>query len=609
MIPALILVGICSRPTFVTASKQFQATITMSRTPALRMSAFMTKPLLRKTGRKFRPYQHHKSPFASSFPTPSQTQNTGGCSHYLNTPSRYGFRSRFYSSPHNDREEEGRRHLQFVSSLSETDLRDWLTEAGEVTTHISGREKLEYIALQILSESSRDIPKYGNDKPEEDIIDVTERTLHETLYGLPEGWTQYRDPSSGLHYYHNAGINITTWTRPTKDHEVWESDNLKKLLESAGKGVSSIDPKVAVRLLDDVAGAVEDLKVPRVLSPVTGGVALGLDLTSGLLEKGVDAGSSFMRQLSTDEYGNMPEQVLINKRASHNQGNPQISSGTKIQPDSVAYSDPGSSSSSSSSSRNDVCCSSSSGSGSSSKMTYGNMNPPPREPALSTSSSALAAPVLPAPASPGEEGFIEGFVGIPGKALKRGGRRRHEKLKRWWGAALDSLDDGQYRQQEGRSRHFDGDVVSSDGKKQFPDPNSQTGLQGWDLVLSKLYRIGQNPMVRRLAGDSNIRLFVGVLFILAFSAMIKSLTTVLPQAILVTCAIIAYRILGGGNGSGKDRTFGSVSSFSSTSVPATALLAGTSSSASGDSNASPGNVTRQDLIRNNPDGSEASTAQ
>eukprot|EP00466_Bigelowiella_natans_P001356 jgi/Bigna1/77619/fgenesh1_pg.49_\ len=543
----------------------------MSRTPALRMSAFMTKPLLRKTGRKFRPYQHHKSPFASSFPTPSQTQNTGGCSHYLNTPSRYGFRSRFYSSPHNDREEEGRRHLQFVSSLSETDLRDWLTEAGEVTTHISGREKLEYIALQILSESSRDIPKYGNDKPEEDIIDVTERTLHETLYGLPEGWTQYS--------------------------EVWESDNLKKLLESAGKGVSSIDPKVAVRLLDDVAGAVEDLKVPRVLSPVTGGVALGLDLTSGLLEKGVDAGSSFMRQLSTDEYGNMPEQVLINKRASHNQGNPQISSGTKIQPDSVAYSDPGSSSSSSSSSRNDVCCSSSSGSGSSSKMTYGNMNPPPREPALSTSSSALAAPVLPAPASPGEEGFIEGFVGIPGKALKRGGRRRHEKLKRWWGAALDSLDDGQYRQQEGRSRHFDGDVVSSDGKKQFPDPNSQTGLQGWDLVLSKLYRIGQNPMVtaacyvRRLAGDSNIRLFVGVLFILAFSAMIKSLTTVLPQAILVTCAIIAYRILGGA------------------SVPATALLAGTSSSASGDSNASPGNVTRQDLIRNNPDGSEASTAQ
>eukprot|EP00471_Norrisiella_sphaerica_P007058 CAMPEP_0184492070 /NCGR_PEP_ID=MMETSP0113_2-20130426/22205_1 /TAXON_ID=91329 /ORGANISM="Norrisiella sphaerica, Strain BC52" /LENGTH=472 /DNA_ID=CAMNT_0026876705 /DNA_START=312 /DNA_END=1730 /DNA_ORIENTATION=- len=402
-------------------------------------------------------------------------------------------------------EDVSRRNLEFISSLSSDELREWLHEAGVETSRTSTRHHLESCALRILGDPS---PSNDGIRPKnkvKNLIDLTEDALRDSLDALPPGWTEYLDSRSGMKYYHNSELKVTTWTRPqTRSQGMQLDKEVQGVIEAASKEIQNLDPKAAVRVLDGAATAVEDLKVPRILSPVTGGLALGLDLTSGLLEKGMDVGSGLYQKISTPKTMSKRTPYLNPTEAS------STWSATNVQMNISKVIHQSSSSEEKVEARNiDI-----------------------EAPTLATAGGAL---------------------------LRRNTRRRQEKLKQWLGTNLRVWDErneavdpnppwnGQLGEgSNGGSSSLPLSSATSSGRI-YKGKGSHTPLQGWDLVIDKLYRIGQIPIVRRLAGDANVRLFLCVLFILGFSTVVKSMASVLPQAIIVTVAIIAYRFLGNSN--------------------------------------------------------------
>ncbi|GAB5361019.1 hypothetical protein AAMO2058_000678400 [Amorphochlora amoebiformis] len=380
-------------------------------------------------------YFRHAGPkFSSQHTFPSRTQPF----HYSGLGRAWRHSKLAKTSPINVRGNSA--DYRFVASLSTGDLKRWLHEAGFDIHDVVERDHLQQKALEILHKR-REVENTSN---------------------LPAGWTEYRDPA-GRPYYYYAPLNLTTWTPPRQRNSIdleEAGEGMLRVLETAGKGIAKLDPKLATTALDHVAGRIEDLKVPRLLSPVTGGLALGLNLTSGILEKSVETGSHLIQHIS-DTTQEPPKS--LKPRDSMSEETRIISRESPLN-----FAVPG---------------------------------------------------VLPSPL-----GVVGGGIGkVRGQA------------KNWISTNLRTDNPPQNQ-----------NTKEGPTEQSSMTTGEEPTREGWDLVVSKLQRLGQNPMIKKLAGDSNFRLFACVLFILGFSAMVKSLTTVLPQAIIVTVVIIAYRLLGSG---------------------------------------------------------------
>mmetsp|Transcript_10755 Transcript_10755/g.26315 ORF Transcript_10755/g.26315 Transcript_10755/m.26315 type:complete len:455 (-) Transcript_10755:29-1393(-) len=349
---------------------------------------------------------------------------------------------------------------------------------------------------------------------------------------LPEGWYRYQDSHSGDYYYHSPALNLTTWHRPRQKRERGDFDSVKGILENAGKELGKVDPKEAVKALNSAAGAIEDLKVPKILSPVTDGVALGLDLTSGILEKGVDAGTQIFRQLSEESHELRSRRRQSDLRFERDGLEDSLSTERNklvSEPRMLPVSGP-----QYLSNRTRIASHRTSFHSDSGHSKVG------EEPTTvvqvkgdSFNNEANSASLALIEVAGGMKSAVSGLFAKQSK-------RKSNRIRQWLGEGLN-----EHANKNGAPLATKG-VIDAEGNYSF-------SREGWDLVVYKLHKIGQIPWVRKITGDSNIRVFIGVLFVLCFSAMVKSITSVLPQAIIVTVVILAYRFLGSTNRNGNNR--------------------------------------------------------